>query len=100
MGLLVELKRIEAALGRRPSARWAPRIIDIDILFYGRRKIRARFLTIPHPRALRRRFVLAPLAELRPKWSPPVFPRRHVDCWLERLAAPSQKTRLFRPSRT
>lgn len=64
MGLLIELKRVEAELGRRPAPRWSPRVIDIDILRYGRRRVRTRFLTVPHPRLRRRRFALAPLAEL------------------------------------
>jgi 2-amino-4-hydroxy-6-hydroxymethyldihydropteridine diphosphokinase len=64
MGLLVELKRIEAALGRRPSRRWSPRSVDLDIALWGRRKLRTVFLTIPHPRATARRFVVEPLSEL------------------------------------
>lgn len=64
MGLLVELKRLEARRGRRPGRRWGPRPLDLDILSYGRTTLRTRFLTLPHLRARRRRFVLAPLAEL------------------------------------
>lgn len=64
MGLLVELKRLEARRGRRPGRRWGPRPLDLDILTYGRKTVRSRFLTVPHPRARSRRFVLEPLAEL------------------------------------
>jgi 2-amino-4-hydroxy-6-hydroxymethyldihydropteridine diphosphokinase len=64
MGLLVELKRIEAALGRKPARRWGPRPVDLDITRWGRLALRSRFLTIPHPRASSRRFVREPLAEL------------------------------------
>ena len=64
MGLLVELKRLEARRGRRPGRRWGPRPLDLDILSYGRLRLKTRFLTLPHPRALSRPFVLGPLAEL------------------------------------
>ncbi|MBI5623195.1 MAG: 2-amino-4-hydroxy-6-hydroxymethyldihydropteridine diphosphokinase [Elusimicrobia bacterium] len=63
MGLLIELKRVEARLGRRPGPRRCPLPIDIDIVSYGGR-FRGRWLTLPHPRAAKRPFVLAPLAEV------------------------------------
>lgn len=64
--LLTFVKRIEHAIGRRPAERWAPRVIDIDILLYGDVIIDTPALTIPHPRIAERNFVLAPLAELAP----------------------------------
>ena len=64
--LLVVAKGIERALGRRPGARWGPRPIDIDILFFGDRRISLEALEIPHPRIAERAFVLAPLAEVYP----------------------------------
>jgi 2-amino-4-hydroxy-6-hydroxymethyldihydropteridine diphosphokinase len=64
--LLRELLAIEDRLGRRRPWRWAPRTIDLDLLLYGDRVLRSRGLTVPHPRLASRRFVLAPLAELRP----------------------------------
>lgn len=64
LSLLVELKRLEAAAGRRPGPRWGPRPLDLDILSYGRRRLKTRLLTLPHPRASRRPFVRAPLADL------------------------------------
>lgn len=70
MGLLVELKRIEALAGRRPGPRWGPRPLDIDILDYGGRKARAKWLSLPHPRLAARAFALAPLAELAPRYRP------------------------------
>lgn len=95
MGLLLELKRLEAAAGRRPAARWAPRPLDIDLLFYGDRRLRRRLLVVPHPLALRRRFVLEPLCALRPGWVPPARPRRSLREWLRRLNAPSQNVRIW-----
>ncbi|MGI8927498.1 MAG: 2-amino-4-hydroxy-6-hydroxymethyldihydropteridine diphosphokinase [Tepidiformaceae bacterium] len=62
--LLAALKGIEAALGRRPGRRWAPRPIDLDILFYGDGVVTQPGLEIPHPRIAERAFVLAPLAEV------------------------------------
>ncbi|MFH2202116.1 MAG: 2-amino-4-hydroxy-6-hydroxymethyldihydropteridine diphosphokinase [Elusimicrobiota bacterium] len=66
MGLLVELKRLEASCGRRPGPRWGPRPLDLDILYYGRKKLRTRYLRVPHPLVRKRQFVLAPLAEVSP----------------------------------
>ena len=48
--LLARLKRLESALGRKPTFHWGPRIIDIDILFYDDLVLDAPELTIPHPR--------------------------------------------------
>jgi len=64
--LLKTLKQIERDLGRRPTRRWGPRIIDLDILFYGDLRLDTPDLTIPHPEASDRRFVLVPLAEICP----------------------------------
>ncbi|HVE13683.1 MAG TPA: 2-amino-4-hydroxy-6-hydroxymethyldihydropteridine diphosphokinase [Elusimicrobiota bacterium] len=57
MGLLIELKRLEAERGRRPGPRWGPRTLDLDILRYGRARLRGPFLTLPHPRLGGRAFL-------------------------------------------
>ena len=62
--LLATAKRIEREMGRRPSERWGPRTIDIDILLYGDAQIASPTLTVPHPELWNRRFVLLPLADL------------------------------------
>jgi len=62
--LLTALKKIETELGRIPTYRWGPRIIDIDIIAFGRRKIRDPDLVIPHCRASEREFVMGPLREI------------------------------------
>lgn len=69
--LLVELKRLEAAAGRRPGRRWGPRPLDLDILSYGRVRMRTALLTLPHPLAGRRAFVTVPVADLAGRRPPP-----------------------------
>jgi 2-amino-4-hydroxy-6-hydroxymethyldihydropteridine diphosphokinase len=59
--------RIEHELGRRREPdRNAPRVIDIDVLYVDARVINHKDLTVPHPRWLERRFVVQPLADVRP----------------------------------
>jgi len=64
--LLVALKRIEWALGRRPAQRWSARPVDLDILIIEGVSLHEATLTIPHPRITERLFVLLPLADLAP----------------------------------
>ena len=64
VNLLRSIKQIEKNLGRKPSFRNAPRIIDIDILLYDDTIIKMKDLVIPHPRLVERAFVLIPLAEI------------------------------------
>lgn len=71
--LLAFLKRLEVELGRRPSFRFGPRLIDLDILFYDDLVIRELDLIIPHPRLVERAFVLKPLADLAPEMPHPEF---------------------------
>src|SRR5205823_11145376 len=62
--LLVHVKEIEHAIGRRPAPRWSARPIDIDILLYGDQIIDTPELRVPHPLMVERAFVLLPLAEI------------------------------------
>ncbi|MDA4122578.1 MAG: 2-amino-4-hydroxy-6-hydroxymethyldihydropteridine diphosphokinase [Thaumarchaeota archaeon] len=65
--LLVRLKAIEKAMGRDSTApRYGPRVIDLDILFYGDTVLSESDLQIPHPHIAERAFVLVPLEEIRP----------------------------------
>jgi 2-amino-4-hydroxy-6-hydroxymethyldihydropteridine diphosphokinase len=66
------VNELENMLGRRPTFRYGPRLIDIDILFYGDLVMYSPDLIIPHPRLQERSFVLAPLADLVPKLRHPV----------------------------
>jgi 2-amino-4-hydroxy-6-hydroxymethyldihydropteridine diphosphokinase len=65
--LLEQLIRIEEALGRaRDNVKNVSRTIDIDLLFCGDRNIEGQRLQLPHPRLHLRKFVLQPLADIRP----------------------------------
>ncbi|HEY2459426.1 MAG TPA: 2-amino-4-hydroxy-6-hydroxymethyldihydropteridine diphosphokinase [Candidatus Acidoferrum sp.] len=62
--LLRALRGIENAMGSKKEFAKGPRLIDLDILFYGDEIVDERELQVPHPRMAQRRFVLAPLAEI------------------------------------
>lgn len=65
--LLNAVKEIEAAQGREKDVeRWAPRVIDLDIVLFGDLHMRDERLTLPHPEMHRRRFVLKPLSDIAP----------------------------------
>lgn len=75
IALLAACKAVEAALGRAPTVRWGPRIIDIDVLLFGDEVFQSDTLTLPHRELHRRRFVLQPLADLVPHKIVPGFGR-------------------------
>ena len=62
--LLRVCKLVEREGGRRPSRRWGPRIIDVDIVLFGDERISEPDLHIPHPHMTDRPFVYRPLREL------------------------------------
>lgn len=64
--LLAALHNIEARAGRERRERWEARILDLDLILYGDLITDTLALTLPHPRAWERAFVLAPLADLDP----------------------------------
>lgn len=64
---------IEAKMGREKNIKWGPRIIDIDIIFYGQEILESDNLIVPHPRMHDRNFVLYPLAEIIPEWLHPIL---------------------------
>ena len=69
--LLTVLKCIEKKMGRKETACWGPRCIDLDILFYEDSIITEKDICIPHPLLHQREFVLLPLSEIAPdKWHP------------------------------
>jgi 2-amino-4-hydroxy-6-hydroxymethyldihydropteridine diphosphokinase len=65
--LLEVCLNIEASLGRVRVERWGPRLIDIDLISYDRQEIGTDRLTVPHPHAHERSFVLDPLREIDPE---------------------------------
>lgn len=69
--LLWHLLLIEKRMGRIRAQRWGPRPIDLDLLFYGKEIIDEPDLTVPHPEAHHRAFVLVPLAEIDPEFIHP-----------------------------
>lgn len=75
--LLVELKSIERRVGRVESAeqRYGPRIIDLDIIFFGLLVINKQGLKVPHPLMQERAFVLVPLFDIAPDVIHPVLKR-------------------------
>jgi 2-amino-4-hydroxy-6-hydroxymethyldihydropteridine diphosphokinase len=65
--LLGKLKKLEAGFGRQPKCVMnEPRPLDLDLIVFGQEQRATPGLTLPHPRAHQRRFVLAPLAEIAP----------------------------------
>jgi 2-amino-4-hydroxy-6-hydroxymethyldihydropteridine diphosphokinase len=87
LALLIALKNLERAFGRQERERWGPRELDLDLLVFGRNRIRVerpeaarsadpsktgvQWLEVPHASARERLFVLAPLADLAPRLVPP-----------------------------
>lgn len=78
--VLWNLLLIEQRLGRVRSKtrKWGPRTIDLDLIFYGDQVVEEENLTVPHPEAHLRAFVLAPLAELAPDLVHPALGERVV----------------------
>jgi 2-amino-4-hydroxy-6-hydroxymethyldihydropteridine diphosphokinase len=77
--LLHFVKALETALGRELTVRWGPRLIDIDILFYGDLILNEEGLQIPHPGLAARASVLAPLRDIAPEWVHPQLGRRVAE---------------------
>jgi 2-amino-4-hydroxy-6-hydroxymethyldihydropteridine diphosphokinase len=69
--LLARMLDVEARFGRVRSERNAARTLDLDLLDYDGLIIDTPTLTLPHPRLHERRFVLAPLGEIAPRWRHP-----------------------------
>jgi 2-amino-4-hydroxy-6-hydroxymethyldihydropteridine diphosphokinase len=65
--LLALAKSIEVDLGRRATRHWGPRVIDIDIILFEGVAMRDATLTLPHPHASERQFVLVPLHSIAPE---------------------------------
>lgn len=80
--LLDVLLAVEAAFGRVRDVRWGPRTLDLDLIWYAGEERADERLTLPHPRAHEREFVLRPLADLAPDLE---LRGRPVAAWLAGL---------------
>ena len=104
VALLIALKQLERAFGRKERTRWGPRELDLDLLVFGRARLELarppagmsldpgkadRLLVVPHAEAERRLFVLAPLADVAPGLVPP--------SWHETVATAAARRRLQEP---
>ena len=71
--LIRTLFTLENEFGRRRAERNAPRTLDLDLIAYGRIVTDDPDMTLPHPRAHERLFVMGPQAEIAPEWRHPVL---------------------------
>ncbi len=76
---LAIIKNLEQSLGRQITQRWAPRLIDIDILIWDDHYYQENNLTIPHKGLLDRAFALRPLLDVWPTWRHPQYPDQSLD---------------------
>lgn len=93
---LDRMREIETGLGReRTLDRFAPRTIDIDLIYVGNQRLESGGLVLPHPHWAQRRFVVQPLADVRPDLVLPgadrpvrdvlrALPERPAVTWLTR----------------
>lgn len=81
--LLGYLKDTEQRMGRQKETRYGPRIIDLDILFYGKEVVRQNDLEIPHPKIQERPFVLIPLVEIEPEFVHPLLHKTAINLLAE-----------------
>ena len=77
--LMERLLDIEADMGRVREGQWEPRVIDLDLLLFGRDIVHDRDLTIPHPLMHERRFVMAPMVDLAPDLEHPSLGKTMVE---------------------
>jgi 2-amino-4-hydroxy-6-hydroxymethyldihydropteridine diphosphokinase len=85
LNLLDQILFIEHILGRVRTEKWGPRIIDIDLLFYGNTILNQPTLTVPHPSIASRKFTLAPLAEIASEFLHPQL-HKNMKTLLEECA--------------
>ena len=79
MVLMLNLLNHEKKIGRVRTQKWAPRIIDLDILYFNDEVINDAKLIIPHPHLHERRFTLVPLSEIFPDMIHPLLKKKNKD---------------------
>ncbi|MGO3181333.1 MAG: 2-amino-4-hydroxy-6-hydroxymethyldihydropteridine diphosphokinase [Aequorivita sp.] len=89
---------IEKKIGRKPntSQNYTSRPIDIDIVFIDDLIIESKKLTVPHPEMEKRKFVLAPLADLNPELVHPIF-QKNITAFLEETKDESKLQKQSKP---
>ncbi len=88
--LLSQLHEVERVFGRERRRRWAPRILDLDVIDYRGVTLRgnqADGLVLPHPEMSTRDFVLLPLRDVAPDWRHPET-NQHIDTLIDALNKP------------
>lgn len=80
---LQTILQIEEKMGRIRTVKNAPRVIDIDILYYGKESIERPHLVVPHPAIQDRRFVLIPLNEIAPLFIHPKLKKTNQQLLLD-----------------
>ena len=88
--LYKDINLVQKKMGRIKSKRNDPRVIDIDIIDFNGQTKDSKNLTLPHPRAHLRNFVLYPILEIDPKWSHPIL-KKNAQFLINNL---SQKSRI------
>jgi len=83
--LLKKFNKIEKKLQRTRGLKNKPRTCDIDLIDYNRKIIESKKISIPHPRAHLRNFVLFPLKEICPMWIHPILNKK-LDFLIKKLS--------------
>lgn len=100
--ILNYLQEVERDLGRTPGERYAPRVVDLDLIAYGEQSWESPGVCVPHPFMHERDFVLVPMLELWPDWRHPKLGKTVKQLWAELLETSPQKNaaagpRVFAP---
>jgi 2-amino-4-hydroxy-6-hydroxymethyldihydropteridine diphosphokinase len=93
--VLANCHEIEFLCGRRrDDPKWAPRVMDVDLLLYGDTVAETKAFQLPRPDLLRRYFMLGPLAEIDPELRHPTTGRKIAEHWQELAREPHTLTRI------